>query len=319
MLPLPRYRDAMLRHLRRSAHTANLLELAGTHTLADRADKARSGGDITAVRLPPAPGAWRTTRVKAWRRGGTDQCVEAFHQAGWWGYERPLPDVLLGWLRHAPGTMFDVGANTGVYSLIAATVPGATVHAFEALPQVAALARENLALNRVGRRVQLIEAAVSDTPGEVKLYVPESQGLVETSASLNPDFRNDGGSGTPVVVPATTLDQHWDDAGRPTVTLVKIDVEGVEHLVFRGADRLLADARPTVFYEVLPAARMDELEDIRAHHRYVDVRLSQWEAVVNDRIQFHELAWNHALVPFEALDAFLDVTAKAGLTITVLD
>ncbi|HEY3438907.1 MAG TPA: FkbM family methyltransferase [Actinotalea sp.] len=289
------------------------LEAAGAHTVADRLDRRRSGGEIVAVRVPADVHDLRTRRVKALRRQGTDQCVEAFHQAGWWGYERPLPDVLLATLRAAGGTFFDVGANTGVYALIASTVPGVTVHAFEAYPPVARLMRENLALNRSGRRVRVLEVAVSDVVGEVELFVPPDSGLVETSSSTQEDFR--AGS-VPMRVPATTLDTHWSTSGRPRVTAVKLDVEGAEHRVLAGARELVAAQRPVLFVEVLPDAGFEELEAFRASLDLVDVRLSQWEAVVGDAVIHHALAWNHAFVPAERLELFVGGLPAAGLVVT---
>lgn len=302
-----------------SARTvAGLVEAVGAHTAADRLDRRRTGGDLTALRLPPAPGAWRGTRVKALRQGGQDRCVEAFHQGGWWGYERPLPDVLLGWVRAHPGTVLDVGANTGLYSLLMASVPDVTVHAFEAFPPVAAMLRRNLAQNRLPGQVLLTEAAVSDGVGTIDLHVPlPTEGAVETSCSVDASFK--GESGEVLTVPTTTLDAWWDEHGRPAVTTVKVDVEGAEQRVLAGARQLLARARPVVFYEVLPAADLPALERERAAASYVDVRLSQWEAVVGDAIRFHELAWNHALVPAERVGQLLDVVRAAGLVVTRLD
>ena len=308
-------RAAVAGSVSRSSSAVDVLEAVGAHTLADRLDRRRSGGEIVSVRVPPGIHHLRSRRVKALRRHGRDQCVEAFHQAGWWGYERPLPDVLLATLRHAPGPFFDVGANTGVYSLIATTVRGVDVHAFEAYPPVADLLRENLALNRSGRRVHFVEAAASDVVGEIQFFVPQESGPIETSSSTEAGFRE---GSVPITVSATTLDAYWESIGSPAVAAVKLDVEGAEHRVLAGARRLVAAARPVVFYEVLPDARLDELEDFRAGLDLVDVRLSQWEAVVNDRIKFHELAWNHALVPAERLEEFLEPLPRLGLQITRL-
>lgn len=290
------------------------LERLGAHTLADRADRRRSGGEIVPVTLPAPPSAWRAHRVKALRRGGTDQWVEAFRQGGWWGYERPLPDVLLGAVRHRPGVVIDVGANTGVYSLLAASVRGAVVHAFEPYGLVAAMLRENVHLNGFDRRVRVVEAAASDVDGTIDLYVPPSIGVVETSASTDPEFK--GGDLQRVQVPAVRLDAYWRSVGSPDVTLVKVDVEGAEPRALRGARQVLGTCRPWVLVEILAHARFDELEAERQAAGYVDVRLSPWEAVVGDRLRFHELAWNHAWVPEESVDAAVGVLAAAGLVIT---
>lgn len=296
---------------------AAVLERLGAHTLADRADRRRSGGEIVPVTLPAAPHAWRARRIKALRRGGTDQWVEAFRQGGWWGYERPLPDVLLAAVRDRPGVVVDVGANTGVYTLLAASVRGTVVHAFEPYPPVAAMLRENLTLSSVRRRVHVVEAAVSDVDGTVDLWVPPDVGLVETSSSTDPGSK--GGDLRRVEVRAVTLDGWWSAAGRPDVTVVKVDVEGAELRTLRGARKVLACCRPWVLVEILERAQLDELEAERAAAGYVDVRLSPWEAVVGDRLRFHELAWNHAWVPGERLEDAVRLLARTGLAVTRLD
>ncbi|NKY41617.1 FkbM family methyltransferase, partial [Cellulomonas septica] len=290
------------------------LELLGAHTLADRADRRRSGGEIVPVTLPAPPGAWRAHRIKALRQGGTDQWVEAFRQGGWWGYERPLPDVLLGAVRRRPGVVVDVGANTGVYSLLAASTRGTTVHAFEPYPPVAAMLRENVRLNAFRGRVRVVEAAVTDVEGTVDLWVPPAIGVVETSCSTDPGFK--GGEQERVEVRALTLDSYWRSIGSPPVSVVKIDVEGAEVRTLRGGRSLLAEARPWLLVEILEHAPFDELEDERRAAGYVDVRLSPWEAVVGDRLRFHPLAWNHAWVPSEDVDDAAAVFRAAGLVVT---
>ncbi len=305
-----------MRHaVARSPLVSDVFERIGAHTLADQIDERRSEGDISSVRLPLALHDVRSRRIKAFRRHGSDQCVEALHQGGWWGYERPLPDVLLATVRSNRGVVLDVGANTGVYALIAASVRGVTVHAFEAYPPVAQMLRENLRLNRRDARVRVIDAAASDVNGDIDLFVPEATGTIETSCSIEAGFR--AGS-TPIRVRTTRLDDYWDSIGRPHVTAVKIDVEGAEHRVLHGARLLLDKARPVVFYEVLPDAAFSSLEELRKALDMVDVRLSRWEAVVNDQIVYHELAWNHALVPRERLKSFLAPLPRLGLKVTLI-
>ncbi|GEL97671.1 hypothetical protein CTE05_12180 [Cellulomonas terrae] len=302
--------------LTRTRVPVHALEGLRAHTLADRADRIVAHGEIVAVRLPPSARAWRSTpRIKALRRNGSDQCVEAFRLAGWLGYERPLPDLFLGALRRRPGTVLDVGANTGVYALIAASVRGTAVHAFEAYPPVAELLRENLALNPSAARVRVVQAAASDRSGTIELFVPPPSAAIETSCSTDASFR--AGS-TPVPVPALTLDAYWHQVGRPEVTVVKIDVEGAEHRVLQGASELLLRSRPVSFVEVLPRADLAALERVLDDASLVDVRLSEREAVVGDRVRFHDLAWNHAFVPRERLDDFLAVVRESGLVVTVL-
>lgn len=308
-----RIRGAVARAAASSSAAVTLVERVGLHTLADQLDHRRGGGDIAAIRVPPSRHAVRTRRIKAYRRGGRDLCIEGFYQAGWWGFERPLPDVVLATLRSAIGVFFDVGANTGVYSLIAATVPHMKTHAFEPYPPVNRLLRENLRLNRAERRIAVVDAAISDCSGEIELWVPPDIGMVESSSSITADFKE---GSSPITVPTMTLDDYWAAIGSPAVAALKVDVEGAEHRVLAGADQVIGAARPVTFCEVLPRAVFDELEAFRRRHDLIDVRLGLALAVVGEPITFDGDAWNHALVPTERLDAFLSTLGALGLSVS---
>ena len=52
-----------------------------------------------------------------------------------------------------------------------------------------------------------------------------------------------------MTVPATTLDEAWRGAGCPEVSFVKIDTEGGEEAVVRGAPELLTACRPVLLVE----------------------------------------------------------------------
>lgn len=93
----------------------------------------------------------------------------------------------------------------------------------------------------------------------------------------------------------------WRAIGEPDVGLVKVDTEGTEHLVIRGAIDLLASSRPTVVCEVLPRAAMGELTGWLGRSEYRDVRLRGDVLVVSGRVGFDPQAWNHAFVPSEKL------------------
>lgn len=138
----------------------------------------------------------------------------------------PNPEMLVWRDRLSPGDLFvDVGANIGLYTVYACEL-GAEVVAVEPDPANVARIRENLAEN--GARAEVVPKALSAEPGTVVF-----------TADLNE--RNhivpDGGAGR--TVEATTLDDLVGDR----TAMVKIDVEGAEELVLRGASRALGERR----------------------------------------------------------------------------
>lgn len=234
---------------------------------------------------------------------GRDQIVRDVRAQGWAAYERPLPQVLAAVARRSRGAFWDVGANTGFYTLLAlACGRHLTAQAFEPFPPAAEALAANLAINRIGRRARLVRAAVGSETGSAELWLPPAEhGLIETSSSLSPAFKETH-SGS-VTVSVTRLDDHPVGRGRPSI--LKVDVESLEHVVLGGAGAVLRRFRPLVFLEVLPKGDITALEAIRREHGYTDIRLRPDGTVAGDPVRFDEDAWNHLLVPDERLAHWL--------------
>ena len=126
---------------------------------------------------------------------------------------------------------FDVGANIGAFTVLAAGVAGAEVMAFEPSPDTFRMLERNVRLNGLTDRVRLRNAAAGRRAGEIQF-----------TSGLGTENRvtADKGSSEPGVnvvrVKVTTLDEASADA---VPRLLKVDVEGFETEVFGGAARLL--------------------------------------------------------------------------------
>jgi FkbM family methyltransferase len=148
-------------------------------------------------------------------------------------YGNPLDwNEMQAWARViGPGSLFvDVGANVGLYTIWALD-RGAEVLAVE--PDRRSLQRleENLALN--GYRAEVAPVAVGEAEGSLRMTDDLDQ---QNHLVLDPAATATGGA----VVPVRTLD---DLVGDRTVDGLKVDVEGAELLVLRGATRLLSEQR----------------------------------------------------------------------------
>jgi len=158
----------------------------------------------------------------------------------------------LAYMRRVVGpgdVVVDAGANVGLFTVTAAAAVGPTghVHAFEPQDDAAALLERSVAENRFGDRVTVHRAALGDAPGRVSLVV-QPAGLSRGGAHITPAGGvPDGWTARPVDV------IRLDDAGvRRPVKFVKLDVEGAELLVARGAQDLLRADRPVVMAEINP-------------------------------------------------------------------
>jgi FkbM family methyltransferase len=160
-------------------------------------------------------------------------------------YGRDLSDLLLG---YAEDFVFvDIGANQGLYSLIAARSPKCRqVIAFEPVPSTHARLAANVALNGGAARTALHLLAISDSAGEVTINVSAEHTGTATLAG------RDGSSGSGGVT-IETIDAPLLDpllAGDLPM-FVKIDVEGLEAVVIAELAKTESFARvAAIFYEV---------------------------------------------------------------------
>lgn len=149
----------------------------------------------------------------------------------------------------APGDLvLDVGAFIGTVAipLARAVAPGGQVIAFEALPEHVRLLRANAARNGVADAVTVVPALVCSTAGPVTVHAYDQH-----SSATNWYQPAEPGAPAALNLPTTTLDTWYDEHGadRP-VALIKVDVEGMEVDVLRGAERLIAQHRPALHVEV---------------------------------------------------------------------
>lgn len=156
--------------------------------------------------------------------------------------------------------VLDVGAFTGIYTLVAAADSRARIIAFEPNPEILSNLRGNVEKNDLGRRVRIVAAAVSDSTGTARLSVPTKD---PTCAALVEDGRPG------VEVPMVTLD---DTVGDFPVDLVKLDVEGAEEAALRGAQRLLEEHQPDLIIELLTAHAFQVVSDLLRPRGYTEVR-----------------------------------------------
>jgi FkbM family methyltransferase len=132
-----------------------------------------------------------------------------------------------------PGDGFlDVGANVGIYSVLAASkiMPGGRVLAFEPEPEVAAILAENFELNGLDPAF-IVRSAVGDHDGEIRFQ----EGHDATGKVVGTE---QPGIDVPLISLDTAVPKPQD------YPVGKIDVEGFEIQAFRGAQKLLAAQRP---------------------------------------------------------------------------
>ncbi|MBG0784661.1 MAG: FkbM family methyltransferase [Anaerolineaceae bacterium] len=135
--------------------------------------------------------------------------------------------------------VYDIGANVGYYSLMAAVVSGPKghVYAFEPLPRNVDYLRKHVTLNKMTDRITVFDVAVSDKTGEAAFDLGASTSMGHLAET--------GG----IKVKQVRLDDMVASGEIKAPDYMKVDVEGAEYDVLNGARALLAQYKPVIFLD----------------------------------------------------------------------
>jgi FkbM family methyltransferase len=172
------------------------------------------------------------------------------------GWEKHSVTVWARLCRHSK-TVLDVGANTGLFALMAKALnPSAAVHAFEPVKRVADKLRANNDLN--GYDITVVEKAASASTGTAVIYDTMSEHIY--SVTVNRNLTAPGTNVTESTIETITLDDYVRDCGITRVDLVKIDVETHEPEVIEGFRKQLAASRPALLIEILGEESAEKIQ-----------------------------------------------------------
>jgi FkbM family methyltransferase len=161
--------------------------------------------------------------------------------------------------------ILDIGANTGLFSLVAKTVnPAARVYAFEPLERISERLRTNCNLN--GYDITCVPMALSNRDGEAIVYDLPADHIY--SVTVNKNMYPPGVKAIERPIRTITLDSYIDAHGLPPIDLIKMDVETHEPEVLEGFRKHLA-AKPTMLIEVLSQEVGRRIEEQVAPYGYL--------------------------------------------------
>lgn len=153
------------------------------------------------------------------------------------------------------GVYVDAGANVGTATAwFAVLCPSTHVHAIEPVSRFADQLDRVISANQLHDRVTVHRLGVSDEPGTATNHLERSH---QIGFDADPQDRDE-------TFPVATLDELISDP----VSIIKIDVEGMEHRVLKGAARILETHRPTVYFEAWNRARLREVADVLKPYGY---------------------------------------------------
>lgn len=171
-----------------------------------------------------------------------------------------------------PGmNVVDIGANIGYYSLLAAKQmgPHGKLYSFEANPDIATLLLYNLEINGYLDRAAMLNKAVYSKSTQLDFYINE-QHIAASSI-----WHNEGPTQPfqdtfkKITVNAVSLDEFFPIGTK--IDVIKMDAEGAEPLVLRGARRLL-DENPKIkiILEFNPYMLRASLQSANAHREFFE-------------------------------------------------
>lgn len=221
-------------------------------------------GTVRIIRFGPLNGmAYRVSRVTG---------MAAWYSGGQWAHQRVFNRIL-----RQGDVAFDVGANWGMHTLLFSRLVGTSgfVHSFECLPEAQQELLWHVERNRIAN-VLVHHKAVADYDGEASFLL----GKNTSTGSLAP-----AGQGKSISVTVCRLDSLLADVER--LRLIKVDVEGAEISVLRGAQRITERFRP---YYVVDLHAPDQ--DV-AVAKWLTERSYRIERIAGPPIERVDLGWPH--------------------------
>jgi len=162
---------------------------------------------------------------------------------------------MIEWIEeYGGGVFFDIGANIGIYSLYYAQAKEGNIYSFE--PSVFNLRQlaKNISVNELSERITIVSNPLSETTGTAK-FINGSADEGDAMSAFGVEY---GYNGEPIISDITysVLGFSLDDLFEKNMlteipSLIKIDVDGIEHLILKGATKTLKSEKlKSLFIEV---------------------------------------------------------------------
>lgn len=177
-------------------------------------------------------------------------------------YEALSMAAFLACAEDRAGSVIDIGANVGLYALMAASGLRSNVVAVEPFSPASGVLKT--IVQKYDLPIKVIDAAVSDEIGVDELHISTQSDM---SNSLNPDFRKNSRK---IGVVTTTIDEI---CVRIKPSAIKIDVETLEEKVLTGAQKTIKRDRPALLIEVIDDRVGAALQKLAKDHNYHTIKI----------------------------------------------
>ena len=227
----------------------------------------------------------------------------------WKGMEGFEPQSLKLWARISKDadTIFDLGANSGVYSLIAKSEnPNSKVYAFECVDRVFDVLKKNIALNDYD--VACFKQAVSNKDG-IGSFIDDDAPFtysVIVNRGLEEVADGRGVSKTElheVKTELITLDTFIEQNNITSIDLMKIDVETHEPEVIEGFQKHIQAFQPTILIEIIRDAVASSLEEQFSELDYIFFFINETFGGLDYKVEGE---------PYQKVDSLIDSVSSGA-------
>lgn len=195
---------------------------------------------------------------------------------------------------HPDAIVFDVGAYIGVYTFVACEIlETGMIYTFEPNPDSAKRIEETITRNNV-TQIQLNNSAVGDYTGTVQFSIHKTP----VQSSIHNQTSQGG-----IEIPIITLDHYCHKQEIDRIDLLKIDVEGAELMVLRGAEKMIEMVSPLMIVE------LHKGESKRFGYTVAETIQFLWDAGYSLYTVKYGLTTRPRLVPFTEMEKNRQIVA----------
>ena len=180
----------------------------------------------------------------------------------WFGRKGWEPESINLWVKLSSESkiILDIGANTGIYSLISAAIaPTATIYSFEPVDRIYDKFQKNILINKFST-IHAEKIALSDKNDFAILY--DFVEDIPLNANLNSCWHSESSARVEKKIETKRLDLFIEENHILNIDLMKIDVELHEPQVLRGMGKYLVQFQPSLLIEIFNEDMWNHLQDI---------------------------------------------------------
>lgn len=204
------------------------------------------------------------------------------------------------WFSKRSNVIFDIGANTGIFSLLSKCInENSQVYAFEPIPKAFEYLNKNIALNNYN--IISTSYALSNFDGTAKIYLPHNSNFAY-SVTVNKNYLKNIPC-QEIEIKTITLKSFILSNNITKIDLMKIDVETHEPEVLEGMGEFLEGFQPILFIEILNKECADKIKYIFSElkSKYHFFEINEKTGITQNNQLFSEYSKNYILIPEKKL------------------